>query len=372
VREFHHISTAYVCGQRSGIVREAELEVGQTWGNDYEQSKVAGENMVRGASFLHAATIYRPSIIVGDHETGHTTTFHGFYTPLQVAWWLTLGGVLTSGQDDWFLEQLGLSGQERKNLVPVDWVSQAVLALMQHPGATGGTYHLTHASPPTVREISAAIGTVIRRHGARQPQRPKQMPDTLRAEDFRTHMQTYRAYFRDDPEFDQSQLHQHLPQFACPRVSVESLVRTGMFALERNFVPPRLPARAVPFDLARFAATLPCRPAEPAELLLELTGPGGGALALAATPDGLCSCGEGRPPGEPATFRLRTDQFRTLLQNEISLEGALRGARAYLAVPAARREAVLYLLRLTIAAAARSGACHESPLGEHIRGPLPV
>ena len=37
------------------------------------------------ADFLDRPTIYRPSIIVGDSQTGYTTTYHGFYAPLKLA-----------------------------------------------------------------------------------------------------------------------------------------------------------------------------------------------------------------------------------------------------------------------------------------------
>jgi thioester reductase-like protein len=75
LRHFHHVSTAYVCGLRSGLIAEDDLDVGQGFGNDYERTKVEGEKLVRAAAgaaggFLDTATIYRPSIIVGDSRTG--------------------------------------------------------------------------------------------------------------------------------------------------------------------------------------------------------------------------------------------------------------------------------------------------------------
>ncbi len=184
VREFHHISTAYVSGQRTQRVLESELDVGQTWGNDYELSKVAAEKMVQAATGLTSTTIYRPSIIVGDALTGYTTTFHGFYTPLQVAWWLTQANVLKTGLDDWFLAQLDMSGNERKNLVPVDWVSAAIVGIVNQPASHGQTYHLTNPQPPTVLEISHAIGEVIRRQTALGKQKSLQLPGELDEADF--------------------------------------------------------------------------------------------------------------------------------------------------------------------------------------------
>lgn len=89
LRHVHHVSTAYVCGLRSGVVREDELDVGQSFVNDYERTKVEGERLVRAAAapvggFLDTATIYRPSIIVGDSTTGWTSTYHGLFAALRL------------------------------------------------------------------------------------------------------------------------------------------------------------------------------------------------------------------------------------------------------------------------------------------------
>ena len=84
IRHFHHVSTAYVCGLRDGTVREDELDVGQSFGNDYERSKVEAERLVRSAGHLDTVTVFRPSIIVGDSRTGFTSTYHGFFAVLRL------------------------------------------------------------------------------------------------------------------------------------------------------------------------------------------------------------------------------------------------------------------------------------------------
>src|SRR5947209_5873772 len=79
LREMHYVSTAYVCGLRGGVIGEDEFDRGQEFRNDYEHSKFAAEQLVRGADFLDQATVYRPAIIVGDSRSGYTTTYHGLY-----------------------------------------------------------------------------------------------------------------------------------------------------------------------------------------------------------------------------------------------------------------------------------------------------
>jgi len=91
IRHFHQVSTAYICGLRTGRVLESELDLGQTCGNDYERSKMAAEKQIREAPFLESATFYRPASVLGDAVTGYTTNFHGFYAPLQVLYSMVKG-----------------------------------------------------------------------------------------------------------------------------------------------------------------------------------------------------------------------------------------------------------------------------------------
>jgi hypothetical protein len=80
-----YVGTAYVAGERRGLVLESELECGQTFHNTYERSKLrgggAGATRARGEQ---STTIYRPSIIVGDSRTGRTASFKVLYWPLKI------------------------------------------------------------------------------------------------------------------------------------------------------------------------------------------------------------------------------------------------------------------------------------------------
>ena len=142
VPDMHYVSTAYVAGS-SRIFSEQDLDIGQELRNDYEKSKFEAEKIVRSADFLKRLTVYRPSIVVGDSATGYTTTFHGFYAVLKLAHTmvsrLPMGS--TSGRN--LLTALGMNGSERKNFVPVDWVTDVFDHIFTHPELHGQTYHLT-------------------------------------------------------------------------------------------------------------------------------------------------------------------------------------------------------------------------------------
>ena len=84
IRDIHYVSTAYVAGMQSGRVMESSLEAGQSFRNDYEESKFEAEKLVRAADFAEHITVYRPAVIVGDSRTGYTNTYHGLFVYLRL------------------------------------------------------------------------------------------------------------------------------------------------------------------------------------------------------------------------------------------------------------------------------------------------
>src|SRR5205085_10688824 len=80
---FNYVSTAYVAGDRSGVVYEHELALGQGFKNHYESTKFQAELWVRQELDRVPTTIYRPAIVVGDSRTGETSKFDGPYYMLR-------------------------------------------------------------------------------------------------------------------------------------------------------------------------------------------------------------------------------------------------------------------------------------------------
>lgn len=247
VHDFHHVSTAYVCGLRTGVVREAELFEGQEFGNDYEKSKLQAEQEVREADFLAPPTIYRPSIIVGDSETGFTTTFHGFYALLRLA--VTLVRMIENSEDqeEWFIPLHELAGEEMKNLVPVDWVSAVITDIVGRRERWEETYHLTPAEPVSVATIRDVIERAIGyegntqftgRHSSEEATKAPNSAGGLGSEmesAFYEQMQVYATYWRNDPTFDRSHLLQAVPHLPCPRLDFDRLLNLAETAVEMNF-----------------------------------------------------------------------------------------------------------------------------------------
>jgi nucleoside-diphosphate-sugar epimerase len=129
LRSFAYVGTAYVAGERTGLIREDELAVGQGYRNTYEQSKAEAEALVRSRMDSLPGVILRPSIIVGDSRTGATSSFKMMYWPLKIyarGLWRTVPGYPDAVLD----------------IVPVDFVAAAVARLTFDDAAFGNTVHL--------------------------------------------------------------------------------------------------------------------------------------------------------------------------------------------------------------------------------------
>ncbi|MEJ5314397.1 AMP-binding protein [Anaerolinea thermophila] len=195
-----HLSTAYVCGNRSDEVAEEELSDRYGFSSPYEQSKYEAEILVREAMTRLPVSVFRPGMIVGDGHTGAIKTFNTLYYPLRL--------YMTGN-----LRVAPASPTLRVNLVPVDFVADAVVRLLEHPQAVGRTFHLTPPpdAMPTLGEMVAFVREWTAEHlGIRLPQplylplhqliRPSAALETLLKDDLASLMRLL-PYFQKQPIF---------------------------------------------------------------------------------------------------------------------------------------------------------------------------
>ncbi len=149
LRRLDYVSTAYVSGTAVGTYRETDLDVGQSFKNHYEETKFLAEVAVTESGLPF--TIYRPGIVVGDSRTGETAKFDGPYFALNAMSLLPSPGL--------FL-RIGV-GSAEVNLVPVDFVLEAIARLSSWDGAKGRTYHLTDPAPRKALEIAQLLAKSI-------------------------------------------------------------------------------------------------------------------------------------------------------------------------------------------------------------------
>lgn len=137
-----YVSTAYVAGCCKGSVSEENLTDRYGFSNHYELSKFEGEKLVRKAGEELPVSIFRPGMVVGDSKSGAVKTFNTLYFPLR----LYLTGKL---------KFFPVDPNMKVNLIPCDFVSEAIARLAFDPRAEGLTFHLTLPAEalPTVREM---------------------------------------------------------------------------------------------------------------------------------------------------------------------------------------------------------------------------
>jgi thioester reductase-like protein len=141
----HYVSTCYVSGRHPGVFTERDLSVGQRFNNYYEETKYLAEvdvqkRMQNGLS----ATIYRPSIVVGDSKTGETQKYDGPYGAMRwLVSWKKVAPMTTIGDPRKF----------HINFAPRDFVVAALCRLSALAQSRGKVYQLCDPQPPTVAEI---------------------------------------------------------------------------------------------------------------------------------------------------------------------------------------------------------------------------
>jgi thioester reductase-like protein len=161
LERFQYVSTCYVSGRHCGPFLETDLDVGQTFNNFYEETKFLAEVDVAAAREAGLpVTVYRPSIVVGDSRTGETQKFDGPYVMLQ---WLLRQQRLPVA----LVPYIGDPTMVRFNVVPSDFVIDAIGHLSTLDDSEGRTYQLADPDPPTVEEMLQSMCDAVGVRGVR-------------------------------------------------------------------------------------------------------------------------------------------------------------------------------------------------------------
>lgn len=143
----HHVSSIAVAGDFRGEYTEDDFDVGQQLPTPYHQTKFEAELLVRSTPGLRHR-IYRPAVVVGDSRTGEMDKVDGPYYFFGV---LAKLAVLPS------LTPILLPDTGRTNIVPVDYVVDALVALLHADGRDGQTFHLTAEKTIGLRGIYRGV-----------------------------------------------------------------------------------------------------------------------------------------------------------------------------------------------------------------------
>jgi long-chain acyl-CoA synthetase len=140
IKRFSYLSTAYVAGGQTKHISEDSLTDNYGFLSNYEKSKYEGELKVKESGLPFS--IFRPGMVVGDSKTGYVKTFNTIYVLMRL----------------YINKQLPLmpvSSDVKINLVPVDYVADAVMELTFDLKTEGLTFHVTapYDKLPNVKEF---------------------------------------------------------------------------------------------------------------------------------------------------------------------------------------------------------------------------
>lgn len=241
VREFHLVSTAFVCGITRGPVPERVLPEPPAFRNAYEHSKWTAErHAIDWARRNHAdCTVYRPSIVVGAHSTGRTTRFCGLYLALRALDRFYRGLAERRASDSVRALRIEGRAQDRLNLVPVDHLAILMADVIGSPAHHGAVYNLVDPAPPTNREllelIEACYGATAGRFvepgtvsGPHADEAERKLCSSMRR---------LRPYLLDPPEFDRDNVASAEARFGrrWPRWDGASIGRVIAFARQTGW-----------------------------------------------------------------------------------------------------------------------------------------
>lgn len=157
LRHYHYVSTCYVAGKRTGRILETELRHEAGFRNYYEETKYLAEMEVEGLKAELPVTVHRPAVVCGDSRTGETVKYDGIYYLINyILKWPSILSIFNIGNDDVSL-----------NLVPVDFVVEAMAVLSREPLSVGKTIQLADRRPFTTRQLFDAVARSIQGRASR-------------------------------------------------------------------------------------------------------------------------------------------------------------------------------------------------------------
>src|SRR6195952_1113848 len=137
-RHFHQVSSVAASGDFEGVFDESMFDEGQGLPSAYHRTKYESEKIVREECEV-PWRVYRPAIVVGDSQTGAMDKIDGpyYFFPLLKRMRDTLPG---------WVPLVGIDLGDT-NVVPVDYVAQAMDPIAHQPALDGQAFHLVNPDP---------------------------------------------------------------------------------------------------------------------------------------------------------------------------------------------------------------------------------
>ena len=250
---FHHVSTAYVAGKRSGACAE-ELVDTREFTNPYEETKYRGERIVKERCEREGIglNMYRPSIVYGDSRTGRTLRFDGVYYPVKaVSFFKNVYEKDIAERGGRRAREMGveIDAQGRMclplrvpaapfggiNLIPIDFFLEAFMAIMEE-GAGGQVFHIVNTRLTTIEDLAAWTGRFFDIGGIRtaRPEEFAKTPKNALELLFDRSIEAYDPYMKDTRVFESARTGEILERrgIACPAFDEKIFSTCMRYAVE--------------------------------------------------------------------------------------------------------------------------------------------
>lgn len=250
---FHHVSTAYVAGKKSGACAEELVET-REFTNVYEETKYRGERIVKERCDGDGIglNIYRPSIVYGDSRSGRTIRFDGVYYPVKaVSFFKNLYekdikerggeraremGVTIDGEGRIHLPlRVPAAPSGGINLIPIDFFLRAFMAILDE-GPAGAVFHVVNAKLTTVEDLAGWTRRFFNVEGVRTvpPEEFAKTPKNALELLFDRSIEAYDPYMKDTRVFESARTGAILEKrgIACPVFDYEIFSKCMRYAAE--------------------------------------------------------------------------------------------------------------------------------------------
>ncbi|WP_369601556.1 SDR family oxidoreductase [Hahella sp. SMD15-11] len=143
-KHFQHVSSIAAAGLYRGIFREDMFEEAEKLDHPYLRTKHESEKVVREECSI-PWRVYRPGMVIGHSKTGEMDKIDGPY------YFFKLIQKIRNALPQW-MPTIGIEGG-RLNIVPVDYVVDAMDHIAHVEGEDGKAFHLTDPDPYKVGEV---------------------------------------------------------------------------------------------------------------------------------------------------------------------------------------------------------------------------
>ncbi len=143
----HHVSSVAVAGEYQGTFTEDMFDEGQDLTSPYHRTKYEAERIVRNEAEV-PWRVYRPAVVVGHSVTGEIDKIDGPYYLFEL--------VRRLANLPSFL-RLAVPDMGATNVVPVDYVADAMAHLITTEGLDGQAFHLANPTPQAVTSVFNAF-----------------------------------------------------------------------------------------------------------------------------------------------------------------------------------------------------------------------